>query len=183
MAFKHILGGLLMVALVSCSASQKAGDNGNNNGSSKDEVAFTGTIQTHKPYCGGARPTPEMEKGFTDPVPNADFYIYSGDRPENKKDMIKVTTNEQGVFTVQLIPGEYHIVQAQKLLPLEEFIKNNTYDSQHYQQAPEPCFRDWKDSPDFSFKLEGESKEVFTENHRCFIGANPCLKYVGPYPP
>ena len=189
---RHI--GIGLVALVFMATSCGAKKNGSSDTVSTNNVDTTqvvstegmlsGLIQTHTPYCGGMKPTPEMEKGVWEPVMNADFYIYQDSMPTKKSDFIHIKTDAEGKFSVKLDPGDYHIVQAQKLLSLEEFIKKNTPSSELYRLAPESCFETWKNSPDFSFSMTTEAKsETFTENHGCFIGANPCLKYVGPYPP
>ncbi|MCH2224441.1 MAG: hypothetical protein MK066_06685 [Crocinitomicaceae bacterium] len=150
----------------------------------KESKMFLGTIQLHRPFCGGMRPNSEQEKGFIEAVSNADFYLYQGEIPTNQSEFIKFTTNDLGKFTLDLAPGKYNIIQANKLLSLEKFIAVNNPKSEHYKVAPSTCFEKWKNSPDFSFVMTDVSQEkVFTENHRCFTGANPCLKYTGPYPP
>jgi hypothetical protein len=148
------------------------------------KTSFSGTIQTHRPHCGGMRPSPEQEQGFIEPVINADFYIYQGSVPTNKADFTKVTTDASGKFSVDLAQGNYNIIQANKLLSLEKFIELNTPGGKYYKASPPTCFETWKNAPDFSFVVTASALEkVFTERHRCFTGANPCLKYDGPYPP
>lgn len=179
MAFKFILFSTILIAS-SCGTTTKS------DVKESDEKTFVvrGTIQTHSPYCGGARPTPEMEEGFDEPVKNADFYIYSEERPQSAKDMTKVTTDEEGKFTVSLPTGNYSIIQASKLLPLEEFIAQKSMNSEQYVNSSSSCFESWKNSPDFTFNVESEDcSPSFTELKRCFTGANPCIKYTGPYPP
>ena len=85
----------------------------------KESKMFLGTIQLHRPFCGGMRPNSEQEKGFIEAVSNADFYLYQGEIPTNQSEFIKFTTNDLGKFTLDLAPGKYNIIQANKLLSLE----------------------------------------------------------------
>ena len=179
MAFKIILFSTLLIA----SACGTANNTGMNESGEKTFVV-TGTIQTHNPYCGGARPTPEIENGFSEPIPNAVYYIYSGDRPKTAKDMTKITTNADGKFTVSLPNGLYSVIQESKLLPLEQFIELKSIKGDFYTNGDSECFSNWKKGVDFSFNVESsDCSPLFTEIKRCFTGANPCLEYEGPYPP
>lgn len=182
-AFKYPALLSALILLMSCgSVKDDHSGNGQTTVSNKG-VDFQGTIMMHKPYCGGAAPTPDQEMGFNEPVRNAEFYLYKDSMPRKRSGFILVKTNEQGIFNVKLVPGKYYIVQKNKLLSLEEFIKVNTVNNQYYTKKPDSCFEKWKNSPDFSFELTGKDEKVFTENHRCFTGANPCINYTGPYPP
>jgi len=85
------------------------------------------TVMIHKPYCGGARPTPEMEKGFDIAQANQTFYVYINERPKKKEDYIEVKTNNTGRFDLELAEsGTVHILRPEKLGSLNEFIENNT---------------------------------------------------------
>lgn len=178
MAFRFILFSALLAVASACGTTTGMETPG------EKTYNVTGTIQTHSPYCGGARPTPEVENGFNEPVRNADFYIYTGERPSNVKDMTKVTTDEEGKFSVALPNGVYSMIQASKLLPLDEFIELKQIKGENYINGDTECFQNWKNGIDFSFNVESsDCSPLFTEMKRCFTGANPCLEYTGPYPP
>lgn len=61
-------------------------------------------VKYFQPYCGGARPTPEMEKDAQTAKPYASKYIYLISQ-KGKVDSVK--TNEVGVFYTLLKPGVY----------------------------------------------------------------------------
>jgi hypothetical protein len=69
---KYIIPFIAIILLASCGVKKNA--------SSSEEAK----LETHKvsmliqfraPYCGGARPTPEMEKGTLHPMANKEFFI------------------------------------------------------------------------------------------------------------
>ena len=182
MVFKRVS---VLMGVLSLIVACKNIDNGGISGNSKDSVDINGKIQIHKPYCGGAAPSPEQAEGFNEALPNAVFYLYKDSLPDDKDDLLKVTTDEKGGFDTKLTPGSYHLIQEAKLGSLEEFIKAKRIDDDHYKSHPEECYERWFNAPDFSFVVTDTTghNPVLTEWHRCFTGANPCLIYTGPYPP
>ncbi len=69
----------------------------------KIHVTFTNS------YCGGARPTPEIEAAHNTPKNLIDFYILL----ENKN-QIKVKTDSTGHFTQSIKPGTYKVYLTAK---------------------------------------------------------------------
>ncbi len=62
------------------------------------------------PYCGGARPTPDMEKDALIPKPYArKTFIY-----KIKSKVDSVTIDDNGFFTVTLKPGTYKFYEPWK---------------------------------------------------------------------
>lgn len=149
----------------------------------KGEHNLTVKFQSHQPYCGGAAPTPEQENGITEPLANEVFYIYKDDRPASITEMIKVTSDAQGQFSIDLKKGIYSIIRADKTLPLDEFIAKKKIEGTHYSYSNDDCFETWRTTPDFTIDLQGSANEIATISGRCFTGDNPCMKYTGPYPP
>jgi len=141
------------------------------------------TFQSHRPYCGGAAPTKEQENGFTEPIANQVFYLYKGERPQSVTNMVKVTTNDQGKFSIDLEEGTYSIIHGDKALQLNEFIKKKKIDGSHYEYSDDSCFEKWRTTPDFTINLAQAADETVVISESCFTGNNPCMQYTGPYPP
>jgi len=184
MAFKWLFFGL-SIALVSCAEMKDSAENAADNVANiwKGKQTLTVTFQKHTPYCGGAAPTKEQEAGITEPIANQTFYIYKDERPKSLKDMIRLTTDEKGVLSIDLKDGKYSIISEDKALSLDEFIKKKKVDGQYYEYSEDSCFETWRTTPDFTIQLAHPTKEVVTINHTCFTGDNPCMEYTGPYPP
>lgn len=149
----------------------------------KGKQTLTVTFQSHRPYCGGAAPTKEQEAGFTNPIANQVFYIYKDERPKSITEMVRLTTDETGKLSIDLKDGTYSLISEDKALPLDEFIKKKKVEGQHYQYTDDSCFETWRNTPDFTVELSSPTEEVVTIQEKCFTGDNPCMKYIGPYPP
>lgn len=144
---------------------------------------LTVTFKSHQPYCGGAAPTKDQENGFTNPIANEVFYIYKDERPGSVTKMVKVTTNDQGKFSIDLKEGSYSIIHGDKALPLAEFIEKKKIIGQFYEYSDDSCFETWRTTPDFTINLTGPADEIVVISKQCFTGDNPCMQYDGPYPP
>ena len=149
----------------------------------KGKQTLSLTFQSQKPYCGGARPTKEEENGFTNPLANQVFYIYKDERPSSVTNMIKVTTDAEGAFSIDLKNGIYSVISADKALPIDEFITKKKIIDQFYTYSDDSCFKTWRTTPDFTIDLTQATNEVVTISEKCFTGDNPCMQYTGPYPP
>lgn len=136
-------------------------------------------FEKHFPYCGGAVPTPEMEKGTFSPQVNTTFYLVDSASKQQK-----ITTNELGIANVLLDNGEYSIYTSNKKeLSLEEFVKKNKPNNELYKIKSTDCFEEWYNKVDFTLTVNSEtSNEVvtFTERNRCYTQNNPCVTYEGP---
>ena len=142
------------------------------------------TFQTHRPYCGGAAPTPEMENGFTEALADQVFYVYEGDRPSSVTKMIKVRTDANGFFSIDLKKGVYSIISEDKALTLQEFIEKKKIINDFYRyDKDDSCFEKWYNTPELVVDLSSNEERNVVINHACFTGDNPCMNYVGPYPP
>jgi hypothetical protein len=152
---------------------------------SEKEIRIEGSIQVHSPYCGGAYPTPEMEKGYDEPVKNASYTVCVGTELNAKTVKLKTfETSETGEFLLNLSPGIYMIVNPDKFLPLHEFKKKNSLVYNQFTKVNEDaCFEKWKNTPDFLLQVVADTQVVWTYQKRCFVGNNPCLTYEGPLPP
>ncbi len=184
MDFKLILL-VFGLALGSCADIKNTAEGVTDNAENiwKGKYTLAVTFQSHRPYCGGAAPTKEQLAGFTDPLANEVFYIYKDERPASVTDMIRVTTDEQGKFSIDLKSGTYSVICADKVLPTEEFITKKKIIDQFYTYSDDSCFKTWRTTPDFTIDLTTTTEESVTISEKCFTGDNPCMQYTGPYPP
>lgn len=184
MDFKLILLAL-GIALGSCAdlkhTAEVITDNAENLWKGKHTLSVT--FNMHRPYCGGAAPSPEQEMGFTEPIANQVYYIYKDERPKSVTKMVKVTTDEQGKFSIDLEEGVYSIIHGDKGLPLDEFIEKKKIIASYYNYSDNDCFEKWRTTPDFTINLVKTTDETVVISSRCFTGDNPCMDYIGPYPP
>jgi len=184
MDFRLITIGLSLLLVAGCGCVQKGDpDSGGEVTAQSKEHKLILTVKEFRRHCGGMAPTPEMEANRTQPASGVVYYIYEGTRPSQKSDFTRVVANGEGVITIELPDGDYEMIQEDKLLSLKEFIALKKIGGVHYRNKPDTCYEDWRNKPDFSVALRSDSTVLFTINHKCFTGTNPCLEYTGPYPP
>jgi len=136
-------------------------------------------IQTHTPYCGGAKPTPEIAKGTTVPAERYKFSIFKEGETKAYKEM---TMDADGMWSGKLKPGKYTILREDKTLSILEIkAKYKLSSSELYSYLGDACLEKWKLEPDFKLEVvDGTIEYKFTLNLPCFVGMRPCLKYEGP---
>ncbi|MEY4603772.1 MAG: hypothetical protein RIT43_1064 [Bacteroidota bacterium] len=146
-------------------------------------VAIHGTV--HKPYCGGARPSPDVAAGYYEPLNNQSFKVYQGKSfSVDLKENSEFTFDQEGNVSLNLNPGTYFFVQSDKLLPLDKFMeKYAVAPSDHYVVKDEGCFNEWKNTVDLYLDVKNDTLVEFRQKARCWVGTNPCLVYVGPPAP
>ena len=101
--------------------------------SQKVVVSFNVTFT--QPYCGGARPSPEMEAEFAKPKAFAlkNIVLVS----ENGK-KFSAKTNAQGVVKISLKPGNYKLYEVWR-------IRQKTYDGSDLKKFDKDCLlQEWK---------------------------------------
>ncbi|MFO0357351.1 MAG: hypothetical protein ACK50A_10365 [Sphingobacteriaceae bacterium] len=125
-------------------------------------------VKYFQPYCGGARPTPEMELDAQTPKPYASKIIYFVSA-KGKVDSAK--TNEIGVFYIKLKPGVYKCYEAWRY-------KKQTPDQSASDRFESDCLKkEW----DKEFMILTVSKVKFTKQNtnqiinQCDYNL-PCLK-------
>ena len=185
MDFKLVLILMFGFALGSCGDLKESVDGAVDSADNiwKGKQTLSVTFQSHSPYCGGAAPTEEQEAGITKSLANEVFYLYKDERPASVTEMIKVTTDAKGTFSIDLKNGVYSVISADKALPIDEFIAKKKIIDQFYSYSTDSCFETWRTTPDFTIDLSKPAEEVVTVSEKCFTGDNPCMKYTGPYPP
>lgn len=146
-------------------------------------VNLHGTV--HHPYCGGAKPDPDVAKGYYESMKLEKFKLYSGSQFNASNQPLKeVTLDEAGNTTMILGPGDYYLLHTDKLLSTEEFMKKNgPFNDQHYVVKDKSCYEDWMKTPDLVFTVKGDTILEMRKKAKCWVGTNPCLEYVGPPAP
>jgi hypothetical protein len=141
-------------------------------------------METWKPYCGGAKPTPEMAKGTRTPLSNEKVAIYKLN-DELKSFVFEkwIQLDSAGKWNGQLQQGSYEIYRADKVLSIEEIEKKyRKSDNSMYAFVGVEKIKIWKSTPDFTMEIK-ENKAVKIElKEKCFVGLNPCMEYIGPKP-
>ena len=138
------------------------------------------SAHVHVPYCGGAKPTPEMEKGRLDPVDTVLITKVSS----RKMSMIQIPLDINGFAQIKLPKGDYNLFHKNKGLSIEELKKlylptNNKW----YTYKGDSCLMFYISTPDLGFKVSKKTEYKALFRSRCFTGVNPCIIYNGPLPP
>jgi hypothetical protein len=132
----------------------------------------------HTPYCGGAKPTPEMAKGTVVMASKSKFAIT---KKGEKKVEKWIVTDTSGTWKGKLSAGSYDIYRAEKFLSNQELIAQfKLADSEFYKFNGEKCLETWKSQPDFSFEANNTGSIHIELKGKCFVGFSPCLDYIGP---
>ena len=131
-------------------------------------------------YCGGAKPTPEMQKGRLEPADSMRFGIVREGELEVSQ---WLTLDADGKWIGKLKAGNYFIFREDKTLTIEEIIKKHKLiSSEMYNFKGIECLEAWKKEADHSFKIEAnnENQVSFELRSKCNVGLKPCLEYIGP---
>jgi hypothetical protein len=146
-------------------------------------------IQLHgdiyKPYCGGARPTEEQEKGLVITASNTVFIVF--DLSNNQKKAVKnIELDSNGNYFGEFKVGYYALKQVEKSWSIETLKKYySVMDTINYRYAGDKKITIWKEQLDYVFEVKKEtakSTNNFTMKENCFVGLNPCFEYIGPKP-
>ncbi len=141
---------------------------------------LNGTVYKHTPYCGGVRPSPEIENGTNSVFANQTFGIVND--TTSRKVVEKFTTDNNGYFSVNLKKGHYFVFLDFKLTDFDTFYKNFSKKEHFKVPKDKKCFLKWYKTPEFEITLTQDTTIKFTVNAQCFVGLNPCMQYTGPRP-
>ena len=185
MKYLYILFALLFLS--SCGTKKNATSE-SEDGTKLESHKVSMLIQYRKPYCGGARPSPEMEKGTLHPMANKEFFIKAS---ASNHDSIPVfeyfKTDKDGRAEVYLPDNFYSIFQKRKDYTFEEFKKAELkrYEGKDLEYTgDDSCLKLFWSSPDGFFSNIGESvSHEFEVRSTCYSDFNFCMKFTGPYPP
>lgn len=146
-------------------------------------IGIHGTV--HKPYCGGAKPSPDVAAGYYEPMSGQSFKVFQGAEYSLDLPVIReFTFDQEGNTTLKLTPGNYVLMHADKLLPLDEFMaKHGVAPNENYKIKDAGCFNEWKNTVDLYLQVANDTLIEFRPKARCWVGTNPCMEYVGPPAP
>jgi hypothetical protein len=141
-------------------------------------------MEVYKPYCGGAKPTPEIAKGIRTPFSNEKVAIFKMSDDLKSFEMEKwIQLDSLGNWTGKLKQGTYIVFRSDKMLSIEEIKqKFQKPDSELYAFVGIKQLETWKATADFSFEVKDETNVSITLSEKCFVGLNPCMEYIGPKP-
>lgn len=142
-------------------------------------------VEVHKPYCGGAKPTPEIAKGTRTPFSNQKVAIFkSASNKTTPPVFVKfIELDSLGKWIGKLKPGSYDFFRAEKTRSISEIEKKHRKpDNEMYAFVGGEKLKIWKETPDFKIEIKENSDLTITLSERCFVGLNPCMEYIGPKP-
>lgn len=166
--------------LSGCGIFQKKENSANDN---LHTVELHGTV--YHPYCGGAKPSPDVEKGYYESMKFGSFKLFKGTVYNGENELVQVTDlDEAGNVTLQLADGDYLLMRSDKFLSIADFMKNNGPANEiHYVIKDQSCFKTWMNTPDLIFSVHTDTVIELRDKAKCWVGTNPCLEYIGPPAP
>jgi hypothetical protein len=143
-------------------------------------------VEVYKPYCGGAKPTPEMAKGSKIPFSNEKIAVYIKNSDETLTPVFLkwIVLDSFGKWKGSLKSGSYNLFRFEKTLSFTELEKKyRAPDNEMYGFVGEEKIIQWKETPDYTLEVSKETIVTITLSEKCFVGLNPCMEYIGPKPP
>ena len=151
--------------------------------------SVSGNVTQSKSYCGGARPTDAILQEITAPKPlaNSIFYIRKGKENNPVSDeYISFKTDENVNFEIKLLPGDYVIIEQNRLDSSYYFSVLKTYSkaTDSYSKADTLCMKKWLSGSLTQFTVkDADVKNINWDIHRSCWTDVPCIHYSGPLPP
>lgn len=142
-------------------------------------------VEVFKPYCGGAKPTPEMARGERTPYSNQKIAVFRRSIDKDSAPILVkwIDLDSLGKWIGPLKPGTYDLYRSDKILSIEEIEqKYRKQDNEIYAFVGEEKLRIWKSTPDFTMEVKEKSTVKIELTEKCFVGLNPCMEYIGPKP-
>jgi len=166
----------LFFLVISCRSAKDLGQ------SSEGSISVVGMIKKHHPYCGGAKPPPQVEKGYLSPLANQTFYIKRGVVNHDTLEIVnQIFTGSKGQFNCNLDIGTYALIFPEKNETFQKFYKQAKVETRFLKAADVDCFLRWWRAPEAIFQVSDTSSNIqCIVQHTCDAGFNPCLTYVGP---
>jgi hypothetical protein len=169
----------------STDASTGTGRQANPNGNlGAKHFTVSGRFLVKSPYCGGAAPTPDMVTASQTPQPFAGqgFIIRKGTtNGVGSAIETRVTTDNNGAFSVSLTAGTYCMVLNEKEnRRTPEFLKTA------YYEIDKKCDDKWLGTCELSFTVADKNVSGLrvTLERKCQIASlSPCIQWGGPLPP
>lgn len=191
---KNLFFILLVLMFFSCKESKHLSDEKVNASEVQDKKSgevfmVTGKVTQSSSYCGGARPTDEILNNITAPRPmvGTTYYVRKGTTNDvTQKIVMTFSTGTDGSFSFKLPPGEYIIIEANRLdsTYVKSIAKKYEKPTASYTEAKKECLHEWLKGGLFQFKIVDApvSNIEWNINHSCWTD-DPCVHYTGPYPP
>lgn len=138
-------------------------------------------IDKWEPYCGGVLPTEEMSKGTTTPFSEQKFKLcFKG---ETSSELI-ITLDENGNWKGKIPKNtSCEIYRMDKTINIEDLRKK--YDKElgtFYEKIGDKELLLWQSKADYSIITIENRLISFNIQAKCFVGLNPCIRYIGPLP-
>lgn len=146
------------------------------------------SLTARTPYCGGAKPTPEMALGTVRGLVNQVLvinYRKLNAKPTDKWLSLVVTLDSNGKWKGKIPKkSEITIYLAEQLLSLSELkTKYVLSDLKNYALKEDAAIELWKSEPIYKNSIKTCKKNLEIEIlEKCFLGLNPCYQYIGPKP-
>jgi hypothetical protein len=143
---------------------------------------LSGTVQVTEACCGGAY-SPERIADARGPKPaQKRLLIRRGERNSTSTPVAEVISDAQGRFEVDLPPGTYCLVEAEKRAPPPKRKKGST--NTGHLVTDWDCLREAFKQCDATATLtETAPAELQLQFHRACFGAGRCVQWTGPLPP
>ncbi len=141
-------------------------------------------------YCGGAKPTPEMEMEHRRKkvYPNTKIYVRRGEINEyTTAPILILTTDEKGQVTTGLPKGKYTFVFDNKAdeKTFKSVVKS-VENSSDFDNLNTDCLDRFFKRPDGSIEITGNEDDYKVELNRhynCAWNSIPCARFTGNLPP
>jgi len=150
------------------------------------QIAITSTAS----YCGGARPTAEMESELATPkpLPNVEVFIRAGNTQDHQQAVfVSAVSDERGLISLMLPPGTYSVVTKEKNSDskYKELLEQYANETEEWSAIDVDCLKKWLRTPDLVLTVSEDGIREYTLNiHQpCFWRSVPCANYKGPFPP
>ncbi|MFM7467065.1 MAG: hypothetical protein ACKO2O_04080 [Crocinitomicaceae bacterium] len=146
------------------------------------------SLSVRTPYCGGAKPTPEMAAGTTKSFGNQRLIIQyqkTNEVNSGKWNSLKITVDSNGNWKGKIPKkSNIRIFLADQFLNLSELKSNYSLsDTKRYTLKDDAAIELWKSKPIYEKSVKEFKKSIQIELlEACFVGLNPCYWYSGPKP-
>jgi len=154
--------------------------------SSANVKKVEGQLSFTLPYCKGIAPTPEDIKTLNTPIPySTKLYLRNGTVNSESIPIIdSVTTDSDGKFTFEVLPGEYVILlpEQRHRVSIDEYLGKR----KKFLAVDSLCLEKWWEKGLFQISVEDEdiTKLNFNFRNKCFVPRSmPCATYTGPHIP
>lgn len=146
------------------------------------------TLSVRTPYCGGAKPTPEIAAGTTKSFGNQRLIIQyqkTNEVNSGKWNSLEITVDSNGNWKGKIPKkSNIRIFLANQFLSLSELKSNYSLsDTKRYTLKDDAAIELWKRKPIYEKSVKEIKKSIQIELlEACFVGLNPCYWYSGPKP-